>query len=47
MCIVLFSGGIDSTTALYWARRRYDSVSALSFDYGQRHRVAGSGFPIR
>jgi 7-cyano-7-deazaguanine synthase len=38
-CVVLFSGGIDSTTALYWARNRYDSVSALSFDYGQRHRV--------
>ena len=38
-CVVLFSGGIDSTTALYWARRRYDRVSALSFDYGQRHKV--------
>ncbi len=38
-CVVLFSGGIDSTTALYWARSRYDGVSALSFDYGQRHRV--------
>jgi 7-cyano-7-deazaguanine synthase len=37
--LVLFSGGIDSTTALYWARSRYDEVSALSFDYGQRHRV--------
>jgi 7-cyano-7-deazaguanine synthase len=37
--VVLFSGGIDSTTALYWARIRYDEVSALSFDYGQRHRV--------
>jgi 7-cyano-7-deazaguanine synthase len=38
-CVVLFSGGIDSTTALYWARKRYDDVSALSFDYGQRHKV--------
>jgi 7-cyano-7-deazaguanine synthase len=37
--IVLFSGGIDSTTALYWARNRYDEVAALSFDYGQRHGV--------
>lgn len=36
---VLFSGGIDSTTALYWAQRRYHKVEALSFDYGQRHRV--------
>lgn len=38
-CLVLFSGGIDSTTALYWARSFYGRVSALSFDYGQRHRV--------
>jgi 7-cyano-7-deazaguanine synthase len=38
-CVVLFSGGIDSTTALYWARERYDEVFPLSFDYGQRHRV--------
>jgi len=37
--LVLYSGGIDSTTALYWARARYDSVRALTFDYGQRHRV--------
>ncbi|MDH4197224.1 MAG: 7-cyano-7-deazaguanine synthase QueC [Candidatus Aminicenantes bacterium] len=38
-CVVLFSGGIDSTTALYWALRRYDVVRPLTFDYGQRHRV--------
>jgi len=38
-CVVLFSGGLDSTTALYWARKRYGRVFALSFDYGQRHRV--------
>jgi 7-cyano-7-deazaguanine synthase len=37
--LVLYSGGIDSTTALYWAQGRYDEVAALSFDYGQRHRV--------
>lgn len=37
--LVLFSGGIDSTTALYWARSSCDRVSALSFNYGQRHRV--------
>ncbi|HSQ34705.1 MAG TPA: 7-cyano-7-deazaguanine synthase QueC [Candidatus Binatia bacterium] len=37
--IVLFSGGIDSTTALYWARRRFDWVRALIVDYGQRHRI--------
>jgi len=38
-CVVLFSGGLDSTTALAWALRRYDNVRALTFDYGQRHRV--------
>ena len=38
-CVVLFSGGLDSTTALGWARTRYDRVHALTFDYGQRHRV--------
>jgi 7-cyano-7-deazaguanine synthase len=38
-CAVLFSGGIDSTTALYWARERYDQVHPLTFDYGQRHKI--------
>ena len=37
--IVLFSGGIDSTTALYWALVHYEKVYPLTFDYGQRHRV--------
>jgi len=38
-CVVLFSGGIDSTTALYWAKKRYDKVQALTFNYGQRHKI--------
>jgi 7-cyano-7-deazaguanine synthase len=37
--VVLFSGGIDSTTALYWALKRYSPLWALIFDYGQRHRI--------
>jgi len=37
--LVLFSGGIDSTTALVWARSRAAEVHALTFDYGQRHRI--------
>jgi len=37
--IVLFSGGIDSTTSLYWALKRFEKVHALTFDYGQRHRI--------
>lgn len=37
--VVLFSGGQDSTTCLYWARSRYDSLLALTYHYGQRHRA--------
>jgi 7-cyano-7-deazaguanine synthase len=36
---VLFSSGIDSTTALHWALDTFDRVQALTFDYGQRHAV--------
>jgi 7-cyano-7-deazaguanine synthase len=38
-CVVLFSGGLDSTTALAWALARCGLVRALTFDYGQRHGV--------
>ncbi len=39
--LVLLSGGQDSTTCLYWAIDRFgrDAVSAVSFDYGQRHFI--------
>ncbi len=37
--LVLFSGGQDSTTCLYWAKQRFADVSAIAFDYGQRHRI--------
>lgn len=37
--VVLFSGGQDSTTCLYWAKQQFDEVRALAFDYGQRHAV--------
>lgn len=35
--LVLFSGGQDSTTCLFWALKQFDSVRALCFTYGQRH----------
>jgi 7-cyano-7-deazaguanine synthase len=35
--LVLFSGGQDSTTCLYWALKHFSSVQALCFTYGQRH----------
>ncbi|PAW66498.1 MAG: 7-cyano-7-deazaguanine synthase QueC [Opitutia bacterium Tous-C1TDCM] len=35
--VVLCSGGMDSVTALHWARREHDVAVALSFDYGAKH----------
>lgn len=37
--VCLLSGGLDSSTALAWARREGFDCYALSFDYGQRHRI--------
>jgi 7-cyano-7-deazaguanine synthase len=34
-----FSGGLDSTTLLHWAASLFGQVNALTFDYGQRHKV--------
>lgn len=35
--LVVCSGGVDSVTALYWAKRRYKRVEAITFDYGSNH----------
>ena len=35
--VVLLSGGLDSVTCLYWANANYANVTAVSFNYGQRH----------
>jgi 7-cyano-7-deazaguanine synthase len=36
--VVLLSGGLDSSTTLYYAKKRGYRCFALIFDYGQRHR---------
>lgn len=38
-CVVLFSGGLDSTTALHWAKDNFYQVLAISFDYSQKHVI--------
>ena len=35
--LVLFSGGQDSTTCLYWAKQHFRQTFAVCFSYGQRH----------
>jgi 7-cyano-7-deazaguanine synthase len=38
--VVLFSGGQDSTTCLFWALHHFEGeVRALSIHYGQKHNV--------
>lgn len=36
--VVIVSGGLDSTTLLYWVIKEGYEAQVLSFDYGQRHR---------
>jgi len=37
--LVVFSGGQDSSTCLFWAKKKFDNVFALCYEYGQKHAV--------
>lgn len=37
--ILMFSGGQDSATCLFWALENYDLVETIGFNYNQRHNV--------
>ena len=37
--VVSLSGGMDSSTLLLRAINEYDTVTGISFDYGQKHKV--------
>jgi 7-cyano-7-deazaguanine synthase len=37
--LVVLSGGLDSTVCLALARDQHDCLLAVTFDYGQRHRI--------
>jgi 7-cyano-7-deazaguanine synthase len=37
--IVLLSGGMDSATLLWLSKKEFDEVYAISFDYGQKHKI--------
>ena len=36
--MVVFSGGLDSSTALYWAKENAEKICAVNFAYGSNHQ---------
>ena len=37
--LVVFSGGQDSTTCLFWALKNFMEVHTVTFTYGQKHSL--------
>ena len=37
--LILFSGGLDSTTVLYWAKNKFVEVLPVIIDYSQKHSI--------
>jgi len=37
--VISLSGGMDSSTLLLRCLKEYDTCTAISFDYGQKHRI--------
>lgn len=37
--LVVFSGGQDSTTCLFWALKHFRKVHTITFSYGQKHSL--------
>jgi len=38
-CVVIFSGGMDSTVLLHYCLTKYDEIYCLSYNYNQRHKI--------
>ncbi len=37
--VILLSGGQDSATCLFWAKKNFDKCYAIGFNYGQTHKI--------
>ena len=37
--LVVFSGGQDSSTCLFWALKKFKEVHTVTFSYGQKHSL--------
>ena len=45
--LVVFSGGMDSTVALYDAIEKYEDVETITFNYGSKHNDAEYAYALK